>query len=62
MLHKQQDEGSQKDNDIVPFYDMGAVLSNSLKVTSTIGHKIVLLFTLRESRGYCIFCVAKGLR
>jgi len=49
-LHKQQDEGSQKDNDIVPFCDIGALLSNSLKVTSTIGNKIVLLFTLRESR------------
>jgi hypothetical protein len=49
-LHKQQDEGSQKDNDIGFFCDILAVLSNSLKVTSTIGHKIVLLFTLRESR------------
>jgi hypothetical protein len=49
MLHKQQDEEYQKDNDTVPFCDIGAVLSNSLKVTSTIGNKIILLFTLWES-------------
>lgn len=49
-LHKQQGEGYQKDDHIVLFCDIKALLSNSLNMTSTAGKKVVLLFTLQESR------------
>ena len=48
MLHKQQDEGYQKDNDIVPFCNIKAVLSDSLNMTSTASNII--------NSSYCLPC------